>query len=143
MQTPALHSVGKAVLVGGAVLAAVGVSTLIASKFAKNKSPKGKKVLRHNVLVRFKESTTAQQIQAIEAQFCALKGTTGGVVYDFEWGTNVSVEQLDHGYTHCFFITFLGEAQRGVYLEHPSHVAFVRQLQPYLQEVTVLDYWTS
>jgi len=140
---PTMNSVVRGLVAIGGAAVAVGISTLLASKFLKDRSPSGKKVLRHVVLLRFAESTTAQQIQAIETQFCALKLSTGSVILDLEWGTNVSIERLDHGYTHCFFLTFLGETQRGVYLEHPSHQAFVRQLQPCLQEVTVIDYWTS
>ena len=27
-------------------------------------------------------------------------------IHDFEWGTDISVENLSQGFTHCFLVTF-------------------------------------
>ena len=61
-------------------------------------------------------------------------------IVDLEWGTNVSPEGLDQGFTHCFLVTFEDVAARDAYLPHPAHVAFGALLQPHLERVLVVDY---
>ena len=58
-------------------------------------------LLRHVVLFGFKESTTPEQLQQIEQTFATLPGHID-IIHAFEWGTNISVENLAQGYTHCF-----------------------------------------
>src|SRR6185503_203856 len=89
------------------------------------------KVLRHVVLFAFKESASRQQIGEIEAAFGALPGQIEAI-HAFEWGLDVSVENLSQGYSHCFMVTFLSAADRDSYLPHPAHQAFVALLQPHL-----------
>jgi len=64
-------------------------------------------------------------------------------VKGFEFGTNNSPENLNQGFTHAFFVTFESEAAREVYLPHPAHKAFVKVLEPHLDKVLVIDYWTQ
>jgi hypothetical protein len=64
-------------------------------------------------------------------------------VKGFEWGTNNSPEGLNQGFTHLFFVTFDTEEGRAAYLPHPEHKAFVKVLEPHLDKVLVLDYWTQ
>lgn len=99
------------------------------------------RVLRHVVLFKFKDGTSAEQIRQIENAFCALPDKID-TIYDFEWGTNVSVENLSQDFTHCFVVTFLTEADRAAYLPHPDHKAFGKLLGPYMDKVFVIDYWT-
>lgn len=99
------------------------------------------RALRHVVLFRFKEGTTPEQVKTIEDAFRALPGKITAV-RDFEWGVNVSPENLSQGYTHCFFVTFASEADRDAYLPHPAHKAFGAVLGPHLDKALVLDYWT-
>ena len=61
-------------------------------------------------------------------------------IVDFEWGTNVSPEGKDDGYTHCFFVTFKDKAGLEVYLPHPAHKEFGAGLRPILDKVCVVDY---
>lgn len=98
------------------------------------------KLLRHVVLFTFKDAST-QQIQEIEQAFCHLPDQITQI-YDFEWGTDVSVEQLSQGYSHCFLVTFLSEADRDAYLPHPAHQEFVARLKPHLEKALVIDYWS-
>lgn len=100
------------------------------------------KLLRHVVLFAFKDSATPAQIREIEQAFAALPGQIAQI-HDFEWGTDVSVEGLSQGFTHCFLVTFLTEHDRDAYLPHPAHQQFVAALQPHLARALVLDYWTS
>ncbi len=98
--------------------------------------------LRHVVLFAFKETATPEQIHTIEQSFCALADKID-VIQNFEWGTNVSIENKADGFTHCFFVTFQNEAGRNAYLPHPAHQAFGVLLRPCLEKVLVIDYWTS
>lgn len=94
---------------------------------------------RHVVLFKFKDSATADQVKAVEAAFKALP-TKIDTIVDFEWGTNVSPEGKDDGYTHCFFLTFKDKAGLEVYLPHPAHKEFGAGLRPILDKVCVIDY---
>ena len=100
------------------------------------------RLLRHVVLFKFKDDTTPEQTEQIEAAFRALPGQIEAI-HAFEWGTDVSVEGLAQGFTHCFFVTFQSAADRDAYLPHPAHRAFGAILRPHLDKVLVLDYWTQ
>jgi len=95
--------------------------------------------VRHVVLFKFKEGTTAQQQKLVEDGFRALPKQIPGVV-DFEWGTNISPENLDQGFTHCFLVTFNNAKDRDAYLPHSAHRAFVKVLKPYLDKALVIDF---
>lgn len=100
------------------------------------------KKLRHVVLFKFKEGTSAVDIKKVEAAFTALPSKIPAIK-GYEWGTNNSPEGLDKGFTHCFFLTFDDEAGRAIYLPHPDHKAFGDVLTPHLEDVLVLDYWVQ
>lgn len=106
-----------------------------------DQAPGADRVLRHVVLFAFKPETSEAQIQEIEEAFGALPAKIEQI-HDFEWGTDASVEGIARGYTHCFFVTFLSEADRDAYLPHPAHKAFGAVLHPHLESVLVIDYWT-
>lgn len=97
-------------------------------------------LLRHVVLFKFKEEATSEQIDEVVQAFAALPSKISEI-YAYEAGTNNSPEGLNHGYEHCFIVTFLSEEDRAVYLDHPDHLAFVDILLPILEEPTVIDYW--
>lgn len=99
-------------------------------------------VLRHVVLFKFKDTATPEQVKGVEDAFRNLPKEID-VIQDYEWGTNVSPEGHDQGFTHCFFLTFKTEADRDAYLPHPAHKAFGKALGPYLDKVCVVDYWTK
>lgn len=100
------------------------------------------KVLRHVVMFKFKDTATPADIKKVEEAFCALPGKIPGI-HGFEWGTDISPEKLAQGFTHCFFLTFLSEADRDAYLPHPAHKEFGQILGPYLDKVIVVDYWAK
>ncbi|MCO5241694.1 MAG: Dabb family protein [Chitinophagaceae bacterium] len=103
---------------------------------------KEKKMLRHVVLFKFKEESTALQVKEVEDAFRALPSKIKEIKA-FEWGTNNSPENLAQGYTHCFFVSFTSEKDRAIYLPHPAHKAFVDVLSPHLDKVLVVDYWAK
>jgi type II secretory pathway component PulJ len=110
------------------VLSAMGMTATAAGK------------LRHMVCLKFKSTATAQEIKRAETEFQALKKKIPQVV-TLEWGTNVSKEQRDKGFTHCFILSFKSEKDRDAYIEHPEHKAFGALVGPVLDDVFVIDFW--
>lgn len=98
------------------------------------------KQLRHVVMFKFKEDADPAGIKKVEDAFAALPSKISEISY-FEWGTNNSPENLNKGFTHCFFISFDTDDAREKYLPHPDHKAFVDLLGPVLDDVMVMDYW--
>ena len=95
--------------------------------------------MRHVVLFKFKDAASREQVRAIEEAFAELPGKIEGIE-DFEWGTDVSTENLAGGYTHCFVVTFHDKGARDAYLPHPAHREFVALLGPQLDKVLVIDF---
>nr|WP_228713996.1 Dabb family protein [Arundinibacter roseus] len=99
-------------------------------------------MLRHVVLFKFKDSSTPAQVKEVEDAFRMLPSKIKEI-NSLEWGTNNSPENLNQGFTHCFFVTFKSEEDRAVYLPHPDHKAFGKVLGPHLDKVLVVDYWVN
>ena len=123
------------------IIPAAAIALTLLSVASNAQSAPAEKLLRHVVLFKFKERTTPQQIKQVEDAFRALPTKTN-LIRGFEWGTNVSPENLAQGYTHCFFLTFASDKDRDAYLVHPAHKDFGKLLGPYLDKVTVIDYWS-
>ncbi len=100
------------------------------------------KRLRHVVLFKFKDTAKPEDIKTVVDAFRALPAKIP-VVKRFEFGTNVSPENLAQGFTHCFFLTFGSDADRDAYIVHPEHKKFGELLHPYLDKVLVIDYWAE
>ncbi len=98
--------------------------------------------LRHVVLFAFKETASAEDVDAVVADFATLPQAIPGIV-SYEWGTNVSPEGLNDGFTHCFTLTFARAEDRDAYLVHPAHERFVGTLGKSLARSLVVDYWTQ
>ncbi len=98
--------------------------------------------LRHVVSFKFKDSASAADIKKVEDAFRALKTKVPGIVA-LEYGTNISPENLNQGFTHCFILTFKTDKERDAYLVHPDHKAFGSLLGPYLDKVFVIDFWAK
>lgn len=96
-------------------------------------------LLRHVVLFKFKDDARPEQIREVETEFRALRSRIPGVL-SLEWGTNVSPEGLNQGFTHCFFVSFADAKARDAYLPHEAHQNFVKLLRPVLDKVLVIDY---
>lgn len=115
-----------------------GSNVAIASHHGSQEDTRVGKV-RHVVIFKFKDSATPQQIQAVEVAFKALPSKIPQI-RDFEWGTNISPENLNQGFTHCFFLTFENEKDRDAYLPHPEHKKFAESLGSVLDKAMVIDY---
>jgi hypothetical protein len=118
-----------------AILSAILVSGMMVSANAADK-------LQHVVCFKFKTTATAQDIKQVEVAFEALKQKIPQVV-TLEWGTNVSKEKRDKGFTHCFVLSFKSEQDRDTYIEHPEHKAFGKIVGPVLDDVFVIDFWSK
>jgi hypothetical protein len=94
---------------------------------------------RHVVLFKFKAGATAEQIKEVEKAFAELPKKIDAI-QDFEWGPSESVEGLNDGFTHCFFVTFKDKAGLEAYLPHEAHKAFGAKLKPILEKALVFDY---
>ena len=98
--------------------------------------------LQHVVCFKFKATATAQDIKQVEEAFQALKGKIPQIVA-LEWGTNVSKEKKDKGFTHCYILSFKSEQDLETYVGHPQHKAFGKIVGPLLDDVFVIDFWAK
>jgi hypothetical protein len=101
----------------------------------------GKGQLLHVVSFKFKDSASKEQIKQVEDAFRDLKKKISEIK-DYKWGTNVSPEKHDKGFTHGFILAFNSEKDRDAYLVHPDHKAFGKIVGPVLADVFVIDFWT-
>ncbi|MDB4671185.1 Dabb family protein [Pirellulaceae bacterium] len=107
---------------------------------ALSKDPK--RLLRHVVLFKFNSAAKKEEIAQVVKAFRALPQKIDAI-YDLESGIDVSIENKSKGFTHGFLVTFRNEADRGIYLPHPDHQAFVKLVGPVVEDVIVFDYWTK
>lgn len=119
----------------------------LAASFASENVAKteGKGLLRHVVCFKFKEDASQADVQKVIDTFGDLPNKIDEIL-DYEWGTNVSPEKLNKGFTHCFVLSFKTAKDRDIYLEHPAHKAFGKVLGPTIngrEDVFVIDFWTK
>lgn len=117
--------------------------------FSQNKSNKHKmkhkiekKLLRHVVIFKFKDTSSPEDIQKVADTFYALKDQVPQIV-TMEWGINNSPENFNQGFTHCFVLSYKSESDLASYQEHSAHKAFQEVLKPHMEKVFVVDYWTK
>jgi hypothetical protein len=115
-----------------AILSACFVAAMITSASAAEK-------LQHVVCFKFKPTATPADIQKVERAFHFMKRTIPLIV-SMESGTNVSKENKDKGFTHCFILTFKSEQDRDAYIVHPEHKNFGKMVGPMLDDVFVIDF---
>lgn len=132
----------KFILLVPALVLAISLVGLTSDADAAPKKPKAKGKLRHVVCFKFKESASKKQIDELVQAFGDLKGKIKEMK-TFEWGTNVSPEQHDKGFTHCFISTFKTAKDRDTYLVHPAHKEFVKLVPPIVDDVFVVDFWAQ
>ena len=98
--------------------------------------------LFHVVSFKFKDSASQDQIRQVTDAFRDLKKKIKEI-QSYEWGTNVSPEKRNKGFTHAFVLTFKSDQARDAYLVHPDHKAFGALLGPILDDVLVIDFWAE
>ncbi len=95
--------------------------------------------LRHLVFFKFSDQATPEKIAMVEKAFAELPDKIDTITA-FEWGTNISKEQKDKGFTHGFQLTFKDQAGLDAYLPHPAHKEFGSKLAGLIDDVFVFDY---
>eukprot|EP00245_Coleochaete_scutata_P005075 TRINITY_DN18354_c0_g1_i1.p1 TRINITY_DN18354_c0_g1~~TRINITY_DN18354_c0_g1_i1.p1 ORF type:complete len:142 (+),score=28.36 TRINITY_DN18354_c0_g1_i1:77-502(+) len=95
--------------------------------------------IRHVVLIKFKPDIADDTKNALIEGYMnlpkhipAMKG--------FEWGTDVSVENMHEGFTHIFVTTFDNLVGRDIYLRHNAHDIYARWLFQNVEKILVLDF---
>ena len=96
-------------------------------------------VVRHVVLFSWNEDTSEEKVEELVQLFNSLEDKID-VIIDMEYGEDISIENLQRGFTHCFILTFKDVKGRNTYLPHPEHVAFGRAIRPHMKNVLVIDY---
>jgi hypothetical protein len=95
--------------------------------------------IQHVVSFKFKATATADDVKKVETSFADLKNKIPQIK-SLQWGTNISPEKLNKGFTHCWVLTFNSAKDRDTYLDHPDHKAFGKNLSPVLEDVFVIDF---
>ncbi len=101
--------------------------------------PAARGSVMHVVSFKFKADAGADKIKEVEKAFAALKQKIPQIV-SYEWGTNISPEKLNKGFTHAFVLTFKNAGDRDAYLVHPAHKEFGKLVGPVLDDVFVVDF---
>lgn len=121
------------------LLTALAAGLLLAGVTAATPTATARGKLVHLVSFKFKDAEDKAGIRKVEEAFAALPGKIPQIA-SFEWGTNVSPEKHDKGFTHAFILTFRTEKERDEYLVHPAHQEFGKLVGPVLADVFVVDF---
>jgi len=98
-------------------------------------------MIRHILLIKFKDAAKPTEINKLKGLFEAIPEAIEGVTA-VEWGLNNSPEGMNKGYTHTVLMTFANEQGRQHYLPHPKHQALKQVFIPLLEDIIVFDYET-
>jgi hypothetical protein len=101
-------------------------------------------MLRHIVLFEFANEVREERRAEIMAELGAL-GEEVPAIRGYSWGTNVSPEGLDRGFTVGFVMEFESAAALDNYLGHPAHVkiagdVIIPALKNGRDSILVFDY---
>ena len=120
----------------------VFVALALALNSCGDKSKSKKSMLRHVVLFKYKDSSSPEDVKKVTETFASLYGKIPEVKA-FEWGINNSPENLNQGFTHCYMLSFSSDEDLAAYQIHPAHKEFQQVLNPHMEKVFVVDYWTK
>ncbi|KAK9289077.1 hypothetical protein L1049_017548 [Liquidambar formosana] len=101
-----------------------------------------KGVLKHTVLLKFKDGTPLDQIDQL-IKGCVNLSNLIPTVKAFHWGKDVRVENPHQDFTHLFEYTFESAEGLAEYMAHPAHVELATVIQPYWEKLTVFNYRPS
>ncbi|EXB75674.1 hypothetical protein L484_026152 [Morus notabilis] len=98
-----------------------------------------KGVLKHVLLAKFKEGVSEEEIEKLIKGYANLVNLIEPMKA-FQWGKDVSIENLHQGFTHIFESTFESTEGLAEYVAHPVHVEFANLFLSHLDKVIVVDY---
>jgi len=103
-------------------------------------------MIRHCVLLKFRNDVTRAERDALYASLRALEGRIDGLLRGW-YGANVSPEGLGQGFDEGFIMDFRDAAARDAYLVHPDHQAagarLVAALEGGTRGLVVFDFATG
>jgi len=97
------------------------------------------KLLRHLVLLSFKDGVSEAQIADMGKAFLLLPEEVKAI-QDLEWGKVINTSSP---YTHCLLVAVRNEADLQAYDQHPAHTAIGERYGHQVQDILVLDFWTK
>ncbi|KAK3441960.1 hypothetical protein EUGRSUZ_B02219 [Eucalyptus grandis] len=98
-----------------------------------------KGLVRRVHLVKFKDGTPPARIEEILKNYANLVNLIEPLK-SWHMGKNVSIMNLDQGFTHVFEVTFESVEGLAEYADHPIHTEFSKQTRPHLDKVIVITY---
>lgn len=94
------------------------------------------------LMLKFKDSVSPEQQASLVEKYEALKNSIS-VLKGFEWGTDLSAENMHQGYTHVFIATFESAEARQEYLVHPDHQAYANELRAAVDNIIIFPFATT
>jgi quinol monooxygenase YgiN len=95
--------------------------------------------IKHIVLLKFNESTAADQVEQCFNEILELSENVPGVD-DYVAGPNVNPEPMNHGFTHAFIMTFADAAARDAYLAHPERTRVRALVDAHVEKALAFDF---
>ena len=97
-------------------------------------------LLRHIVIITFKQDASADSIKALDDVYMGLSKSP--LVKDFEMGINVSTR--DSGVVkHVYVTSFASKDDMKLYAKIPEYARLFKISLPISEDVTVADYWVN
>ncbi|GMI93940.1 heat stable protein 1, A. THALIANA HEAT STABLE PROTEIN 1 [Hibiscus trionum] len=98
-----------------------------------------KGVVKHIVLAKFKDDTTPDKIEQLIKAYANLVNLIQPMKA-FQWGKDVSIENLHQGFTHVFESIF--ETTEGIaeYDAHPAHLEFANLFLASADKIVIVNY---
>ncbi|KAJ6432122.1 hypothetical protein OIU84_019389 [Salix udensis] len=100
------------------------------------------KIVKHTVLLQFKDKITREQIDNLINDYTNL-GSLIPAIKSFSWGTDLGLEPpgLNRGYTHAFESTFGSKAGLKEFLNSPVFDEFKKKYDFCVFQILVIDYF--
>lgn len=96
-------------------------------------------MVKHILLAKFKDDVSPDKIEDLIKGYANLVNHIQPMK-SFQWGTDVSIENLHQGFTHIFESTFDSTEGIAEYISHPKHVEFANLFLAHLEKYIVIDY---
>jgi len=94
-------------------------------------------ILRHIVIITFKQDASADSIKALDNVYSELSKSS--LVKDFEMGVNISTR--DTSLKHIYVTSFASKEDMDNYRKIPEYSNLFKLSLPLAADVTVADYW--
>ncbi|CAK8563956.1 unnamed protein product [Lathyrus sativus] len=95
--------------------------------------------VKHIVITKFKDDISQERIEELIKGFANLVNLIP-TMKSFHWGRDISVDNMQQGFTHIFESTFDSLEAVAEYVAHPAHVEYANLLLPCLDKGVIVDY---